>query len=305
MPQRNKKLAVLFADICGSTTLYEELGDKLARTLISEVIAVMKREIDAHQGTLIKTIGDEVMCTFPSADTAFNAACAIQHAVKADRRGKDQPMNIRVGFHYGEVILESGDVFGDNVNIAARVAFITRAGQILTTRGTVEALPPALREKTRHITRTELKGKQEPFDIFLVAWEQDDELSTRVMTHSSRKHPDTDHELILLYRGHSLCINKERRKVIIGRDANCDFVVPGNLISRHHVSIELRSGKFVISDQSANGTHVRFADGHAVLLAREDATLQGKGTISLGQPDTENPDGLIEFSLKAKRGKVG
>lgn len=300
MSQRTEKLAVLFADICGSTTLYEELGDKLARTLISEVIALMKREIDAHQGTLIKTIGDEVMCTFPSAEAAFEAACAMQYAIKDARRNKGQPMDIRVGFHYGEVILESGDVFGDTVNIAARVAYITRAGQILTTRAVCDALPRELKEMNRHITHIELKGKRKPIDIYLVAWEQDDEMSTRVMTHSSRKPLNAEHELILRYRGHSLSINKERRKAIIGRDATCDIVVPGDLTSRQHVAIELRSGKFVISDQSANGTHIRYADGHVVLITREEAILLGNGTISLGQPYTHEPAELIEFSLKTR-----
>lgn len=300
MSQIHRKLAVLFADICGSTTLYEELGDKLARTLISEVIVLMKQEIDAHQGTLIKTIGDEVMCTFPSTEAAFDAACAMQRAVKNDGRGKDHPMDIRIGFHYGEVIMESGDVFGDTVNIAARVAFITRAGQILTTRAVCDALPSELRGKNRHITSIELKGKHKPVDIFLVAWEEDDEMSTRVMTHSSRKQPTSEHELILHYRGHSLSITKERRKAIIGRDASCDVVVPNDLTSRHHVSIELRSGRFVISDQSANGTHIRFADGHEVLIAREEAILLGKGTISLGQPHAENPSELIQFALKSR-----
>lgn len=298
MSQAHRKLAVLFADICGSTTLYEELGDKLARSLISGVIALMKQEIDAHQGTLIKTIGDEVMCTFPSAELAFSAACAMQHAVKNDSRGKDQPMDIRVGFHYGDVIMESGDVFGDTVNIAARVAFITRAGQVLTTRTVCEALPPELRDKSRHITRIELKGKQKPVDIFLVAWEEDDEMSTRVMTHS-RKRPAGEHELVLHYRGHSLIVTKERRKAVIGRDAGCDVVVPGDLTSRQHASIELRSGRFVISDQSANGTHIRFADGHEVVIAREEAILLGKGTISLGQPHAENDGELIQFALRS------
>lgn len=297
MSHHTKKLAVLFADICGSTALYEELGDKAARKLISECISLMKREIDAHQGTLVKTIGDEVMCTFPSAEAAFNAACAMQHAARTYRRSNEKPMSLRIGFHYGDVIMEPGDVFGDTVNIAARVAYLTRADQILTTHAAGEALPPELKEKTRFITRSELKGKQETLDIFLVAWERDNEMSTRVMTHSSRKLPRSCGELVLRYRDYSLNINKERRKAIIGRDATCDIIVVGDLISRQHAAIELRSGKFVLSDQSANGTHIRFADGHEVLIAREEVTLLGKGTISLGQPYAENPVELVEFML--------
>lgn len=137
MPQQTEKLAVLFADICGSTTLYERLGDETARRLIANCITSMTKEVTDHKGTLIKTIGDEIMCTFPTAEAVVSAACAMQSTVKNGGR-----MNIRIGIHYGNVICESGDVYGDTVNIAARVASITRANQIMTTRAVVEPLPP-------------------------------------------------------------------------------------------------------------------------------------------------------------------
>src|ERR1039457_1419220 len=82
MSQPIEKLAVLFADICGSTALYESLGDDLARKMISRCINTMAGKISVYQGTLIKTIGDEVMVTFPSAEAAFHAACAMLVAVE-------------------------------------------------------------------------------------------------------------------------------------------------------------------------------------------------------------------------------
>ena len=63
MPQQTEKLALLFADICGSTSLYDRLGDELARRLIARCIAMMASEVAVHGGTLVKTIGDEIMCT--------------------------------------------------------------------------------------------------------------------------------------------------------------------------------------------------------------------------------------------------
>jgi class 3 adenylate cyclase len=82
MSQQIEKLAVLFADICGSTALYDSVGDTQAHRLTSWCIATMLHEITPFQGVLIKTIGDEIMCTFPSAEAAFNAACAMQTAVR-------------------------------------------------------------------------------------------------------------------------------------------------------------------------------------------------------------------------------
>lgn len=303
MTHRIERLAVLFADICGSTSLYEELGDKAARRLISECIALMNQQAAAHQGTLIKTIGDEIMCTFPSAEAAFDAACAMQQAINIDREDKDQsqPLHIRIGFHYGDVIREPGDVHGDTVNVAARVTALSSAGQIFTTQAVNEALPAELQENTRHIMRSELKGKQEKIDIFLVAWQDDDGMNTRILPHSSRKQQSAAAELTLSYGGQVLAVNQKRRRVVIGREAGCDIIISGSLISRQHASVELRSGKYVLSDHSANGTYVCFSDGQEVFVAREEVTLQGRGSISLGQSCTEDVAEIIEYTLEATK----
>ncbi len=297
MPQHIEKLAVLFADICGSTALYDKLGDNLARRLIAQCVATMIGEISAYHGTLVKTIGDEAMCTFPSAEAALHAACAMQRAVESGSYEGNHPMHIRIGFNYGEVIREAGDVFGDTVNVAARVAAITRASQIMTTQAAVSALPPELREKTRQIMRAEFKGKQEQLDISIVIWEMDDMLSTRIGTPAFRKSPDNIDEMSLRYREEALKINKERRSVVLGRGDTCDIIVQNGFASRQHIRIELRFGKFVIADQSTNGTYIRFSDGNVVRLAREEMILRGSGSISLGQPYSENPGELVEFSV--------
>jgi class 3 adenylate cyclase len=297
MSQRVEKVAVMFADICGSTALYEELGDDMARRLISECIALLSKAISDHKGTLVKTIGDEVMCTFPSAEAAFNAACAMQTAIKNDRTSNDKPMYIRVGFHYGDVIHEAGDVFGDTVNTAARVTSITRAGQIMITPAVGEILPPEFKEKIRHIMRTELKGKQEQIDIYLVIWDKDDLMSTRIMVSPFHKSSNTADELILQYRGQPYKINKECRSLMMGREDVCDIVVSNTMASRQHVRIEWRNGKFVITDQSTNGTFIRLSDGKEVQITREEMILHGKGSISLGSSYAENPVDIVEFSI--------
>lgn len=187
MSGNQNKLAVLFADISGSSELYERFGDERARRSISQCVGIMSRELSARQGTLVKTIGDEIMCTFPTAEQAFHAACAMQGAVENSRYEDGSAMHIRIGFHYGEVIHESGDVFGDTVNIAARVAAITRASQIIVTQTVVEALPPALRDKTRKLERAEFKGKPAQFDIYMVIWAPDEKLRARIGTPAQRK----------------------------------------------------------------------------------------------------------------------
>jgi adenylate cyclase len=292
MSQRVENLAVLFADICGSTALYENFGDDLARKIIS-------RCIDTMSGKLIKTIGDEVMVTFPSAEAAFHAACAMQVAVGNDRPADGVALQIRIGFNYGEVIKESDDVFGNTVNVAARVAAITRAGQILATQWVFNALPPDLQNKLRQIMRAEFKGKQEYQEIYQVICEQEDTQNTRFGIQVYRQSPDNNAEMLLHYRDQSLKVNKERRSVALGRGESCDIVVKNDFASRVHLHIELRSGKFIILDESTNGTYIRFSDGHEVHVTCEEISLENNGSISLGQSFAENPVEVIEFSISS------
>jgi adenylate cyclase len=299
MSQRVEKLAILFADICGSTALYENLGDDLARKMISRCINTMAGKISVYQGTLIKTIGDEIMVTFPSAEAAFHAACAMQVAVENDRPPDGIPLHIRIGFNYGEVIKEPDDVFGNTVNVAARVASITRAGQIMATQAVFNALPPYLLNKMHQIMRAEFKGKQEHHEIYQVICEQEDTQNTRLGIPAYRKSPDNIDEMILLYRDQSLKVNKERRSVALGRGDTCDIVVQNDFASRLHIHIELRFGKFIIADQSTNGTYIRFSGGNVVHITREEIPLQGNGSISMGQSFAENPAEVVEFSISS------
>jgi len=299
MPQRVEKIAVLFADICGSTSLYENFGDDLARKLIFQCINTMSDKIFAGQGTLVKTIGDEVMATFPSAEAAFHAACSIRDAVENIKTLGGVPLHIRIGFNFGPVIMESHDVFGNTVNVASRVTAITRAGQIMATQAVFDDLPVDLQKKMRQILRAELKGKQDRFDLYQVIFEQEDVQSTRIGMPAFRKSADNIDEMILRYRGHAIKVNKECRSVVLGRDDTCDLVVQNELASRLHIHVELRFGRFIIIDQSTNGTYVRFSDGNVAHITRDEIYLQGNGLISLGQSFAENPDDIVEFAISS------
>jgi adenylate cyclase len=301
MSQQVEKLAVLFADVCGSTALYEDLGDDLARKLIMRYINTMCSTIATYQGTLIKTIGDEIMCVFPSAEAAFHAACAMQTAVEKDRPLNGTPMYIRIGFNYGDVINEANDVFGNTVNIAARVTAITRAGQIMTTQAVFDALPANLCKQMRQILRAEFKGTHDQLEIYQIIFNQEDMLSTRVGLQAFRKTPDNCNEMVLHYRDQSIKVNKERRSVVLGREEACDIITQNELASRQHSRIELRFGKFFIADQSTNGTYIRSNDGNVIHITREETVLYGEGSISLGQSFDEHPTELVAFSIASTR----
>ncbi|MBI4808970.1 MAG: ankyrin repeat domain-containing protein [Nitrosomonadales bacterium] len=178
--QQTRKMAVMFADICESTALYEQLGNEAALNMVTSTLNLLKQEVARHKGTLIKTIGDEIMCTFPNALRAAQAARDMHLVVDTGKPGGEHPIAVRIGLHFGDVILKTNDVFGDTVNVAARVASITRARQTMTTQEIVDALPEEFEDKILPITRTSFRGKQDTLAVFQLLWEPEDMVSSRV-----------------------------------------------------------------------------------------------------------------------------
>src|SRR5262245_2609503 len=296
MEQSGTSLAILFADISGSTRLYELLGDVRARELTSRCISILTELTRQHSGTLIKTIGDEVMSTFPSADAAVQAAWAMQESVAAEVVPGEIAVDIRVGLHYGSALVESTDVFGDAVNVAARIVALAKVKQILTTRQTVELLSPVLRASTRHTDRAPLKGKQEEIDVFEVIWREED--LTRMEGYQIPS-ADSQARLQLRFREKEFEVSHSRPVATIGRGQQNDLVVLDALASRMHARIEYRRGKFILLDQSTNGTYVLTDKGEKAYLRREEFILQGSGMISLGRAASPESAEIIHFVCQA------
>ena len=298
--QKNIQLSILFADISGSTALYDKLGNELALHLISRTLDILKREMVNYQGTLIKTIGDEIVCTFTSVSAAVNAARAMQMAVEQQIAGSEHHIYVRIGLHSGEVIQEAGDIYGDAVNVAARVAAITRARQILTTQTVVDLLPAAMRKKARQIMRTELRGKESTLAVFQIPWEKDDTMSTRIGMSAFRKPAESlsRHELLLRYHQQVLTLDEQSKSALLGRDDTCNVLIKNKLASRQHASIEYNFGKFLLTDHSANGTYVRFGDNQIIQLNSQQVVLHGSGQISCGQSFSEAPTEVVEFLMQ-------
>ena len=283
MSRETVNLAIVFADISGSARLYETLGDSIARSLVSQCIDIMTVQINKFEGTVIKTIGDEIMCTFPSAELAVEASMGMQEVITHDLPNLNEntptSLTIRVGLHYGSAILEGGDVFGDVVNVAARMAGLAKGGQIITTQQTAEELPPVLVHSTRHLDRVAVKGKAGLFDIFEVIWQPEDVtwIATNVIKHKAK-----EVSLRLRYHNKEIRVTHGTGTVVLGRGKKADIVVNDTMASREHARIECRRDKFVLTDQSTNGTYVLTSDGLAY-LRREETALVGEGKISFGR----------------------
>ena len=157
------EVAILFADVVGSTKLYELLGDLRARDMVGICIDVMRAATDQNHGTVIKTMGDEVMATFPTADDALNAAAQMQKQIVTHPQLKvdEQTVAIRIGCNFGPVVLENRDIFGSAVHTANRMTSQAKAGQIMTTATMVERLSSDWRAQVRQIDVATLKGSQQ------------------------------------------------------------------------------------------------------------------------------------------------
>ncbi len=291
MTQQIVDIAILFADIAGSTRLYEVLGDTVARQKVSGCINSIVAIVNQYNGKLIKTIGDEAMCTFETADSAFQAACYMQdqmvEAAKTQLINADSqthmPIAIRVGFHYGSAILEDKDVFGDAVNVAARLVALAKPEQIITTRQTCESLNPLLASSTRFLGKVGVKGRVEELEVFDVLWgESDDDLT---QTASGPSQPVTlGGKLRLNCQGNpEIILSKDFPNITIGRGRNNNIIVDSQKASRLHAKIEYRHSKFILVDQSTNGTYV-IPDGEKkIFIQHEEIILTKSGTIGLGE----------------------
>ena len=281
-------LAILFVDICDSTELYDTAGDAQARRLIESCVLSLAETSAAEGGRVVKTLGDGLLCMFPTADAALNAAVSMRTSVK------DGPLSLRVGFHVGPVIESEGDVFGDTVNIAARVVSFAKPDEVLFTESSVEHLSPAARLGTRFLDQASFKGKSEPVSIYGLAPLEADHT---VMTSASRPTLRAEAHLLLRHGSRLFKIGSRGPKTSIGRDPQCDFVIDRPQISRWHATIEPKQERYYLLDQSTNGTFVVLASNDSVYLKRESLQLVGKGALSLGRPPQDNQENLIHFEV--------
>lgn len=278
--------AVLFADVAGSTALYEVLGDERAFALVERCLAAMGDCTAEAGGRVVKTIGDAVMSVFPSADAAAGAAIAMQERV--DRMGPQEGvrLRLRIGFHFGPVVERDGDVFGDTVNLASRLGDLASKGQVVTDEESARRLGAATAPRLRPLFSVPVKGKEAEVALVEIGWQEPGE--ERTLIAAPRSTTPAGHALLKLrLDDRHVEMGPARRKVTVGRDLECDFPIRDRSASRAHATIERRRERFVLADHSSNGTFVTFEGKPEMKVQHEDVTLVGHGWIAFGQPRAE------------------
>ena len=289
-----RNLCHVFADVAGSTRLYERLGDAEALRAVERCLNRIERVVATYHGRVIKTIGDEIMASFDTAEDGMQAACDMQQRIEDLPAVSGTKLSIRVGFHFGPAIEENNDVFGDTVNLAARMTALAKGGQIITTGDAIAALPQLLRQSSREIDAIAIKGKADVVRVCEVLWQQGEDLTMKSASITTTSAPL---RLRLRHDSKEVILDAARPTAMLGRELSSDVVVRDPRASRTHARIELRRDKFVLADQSTNGTYVTFQGEVEFVLKREETFLRNRGRISFGHAWSEDKTEVLEFEV--------
>jgi len=298
---------VLFADLRGSTAMYETLGNAEATAVVTHSVALLARIVEGNGGTVVKTLGDGLMAMFTRPSRAVSAAdemhdllgrlaSQVDDATAAKLRMV--PLKLQVCLAHGEVVEVSGDLFGDAVNVAARLLDHAGDNETLATVSVLDGLEDWERVRFRSLDRLQLRGRAEPVHVHL----QEPMRrfgDTAATAYGDMLAPAPEPEGIrLIWLDMSRVYAGNTLPVILGRSPQATYIIDDNRVSRSHARIDWHGGAFHVTDLSYNGTYVRFDNDREVIALRRNAcTLHGSGVIGLGTPPTEAVSPSVRFEV--------
>jgi class 3 adenylate cyclase len=298
---------VLFADLRGSTSMYETLGNADATAVVTQSVALLAHIVGSHEGRVIKTLGDGLMAMFTTPGPAIEAADEMHESMerigpptnaRPAARARTIPLKLQIGLACGEVVEMAGDVFGDAVNVAARLLDHAGDNETLVTAKVLAGLPTLEQARFRSLDRMQLRGRVEPVHVHLLEAVRrfGDTAATAFGDMAPASIEPEGIRLIWLdlnriYSGTSL-------PVILGRSPQATYIIDDNRVSRSHARIDWHGGTFQLTDLSYNGTYVRFDnDPEIISLRRGACTLHGAGVIGLGTPPSEPVSPCVRFEV--------
>jgi len=295
---------VLFADLRGSTALFETLGNAEATSVVTHCVNALGAPVMRHHGQVVKTLGDGLMAIFDEPAQAVPAAMEMHDLLDAmvsrgSERGASsglRGLKLQVGLARGEVVEMAGDCYGDAVNVAARLLDHAGDNETLLTGEVRSGLSDELYSRLRSLDRLVLRGRVEPVEVHVMGGRRGgvDLAATQFGDVATVHEPDG---LRLMWGGLQRVFASQQMPVVLGRSPQATFCVDDTRVSRSHARVDWHGGSFQLSDLSYNGTYVRFNDGEIVSLRRGSCTLHGSGTIGLGGSPSDPGSACISFDV--------
>jgi len=174
--QFSRQIAVMFTDIKGSTSFFENKGDLAGRTMIHQHNAIVLPLIEQNGGSLLKTIGDATMSVYEDPADAVRAAVAIMKKLQDYNRGRAERehIHVRAGVNFGVGIVEEKDVYGDLVNVASRVESLASADEIYVTEDLYRSVKQNDEFILRFVNAIPVKGKSGALKVYRIVWQQEE-----------------------------------------------------------------------------------------------------------------------------------
>lgn len=293
---------ILFADLRGSTSLYETLGNAEATAVVTQSVALLDGIVRSCDGRVVKTLGDGLMAMFAKPASAVAAADEMHESL--ERLGPAShltptlpPLKLQVALAHGEVVEMAGDLFGDAVNVAARLLDHAGDNETLATVTVLAHLSESDRSRFRSLDRMQLRGRNEPVHVHLLEATRrfGDTATTAFGDMAVVPEPEGIRlvwlDLNRVYSGANL-------PVVLGRSPQAAYCIDDNRVSRSHARIDWHGGTFQLTDLSYNGTYVRFDnDPEIISLRRGTCTLHGSGYVGLGTPPVDAQSPSVRFEV--------
>ena len=300
------ELTVVFADLTGSTGVFEKLGNVKAVQAITRLTQWIGQVCEMHSGHVVKYLGDGVLILFKESRDAVAAASELQKTHYDRIRHWPLPLKMRlqIGMARGDVVEQDGDCYGDAVNVASRLSDLSGSEQILVSESVIQQLPDTFAVRSRCLGPMVIRGRTESCVVHRVEW-QDEVLSevftmpAGLMSSSLDKHDVNPVFIELSWLDLNARFTAAELPVYLGRDADAQFIVQDPRVSRRHAVIEWRTGKFYLKDISSYGTWVRFSSGESIVpLRRQECVLLLNGEIALGASFEDFTVPTVSFSLQ-------
>ena len=295
MVESREDLTVLIVDVTDSTSLYESLGDDAAFHEIRACLDLFEKAVAANDGSVAKAVGDGLICLFADISKAVAAATEMQTSLREHMTGRERPIGIRVGMHFGPVLRDGDDVYGDTVKIATRMTQFATTGQIIVTGDTVEQMEPHLRSVTRHFEAFPASGRADGMSVHEVLWEEDSDYTQMPGRFEAMLAAAGISRMFLNYNGRDIVVVST---MLLGRHESNDIVINDKMASRNHARIERRKDKYVLIDLSSNGTFVAIDGGDPLKLRREEMIMYGSGVITFGHAAGEAGEQIMRFRVE-------